>query len=74
MGEQKILADNAINLNRRAFLGKTALGIGGMALGSLLGCNFYRKEGELITKADNPMGIKGILSSPHQESDLQLRL
>jgi len=71
MGEKKILADNAINLNRRAFLGKSALGIGGVALGSLLGCNFYKKEGSLITKADNPMGMKGILGSPHHPAKIK---
>ncbi len=71
MSEKKIIADNAINLNRRAFLGKSALGVGGLALGSLLGCNFYRKEGELLTKADNPMGIKGILSSPHHAAKIK---
>ncbi|MEZ4811128.1 MAG: DUF1501 domain-containing protein [Allomuricauda sp.] len=65
MGEKKIITDNAINLNRRAFLGRSALGIGGLALGSLLGCNFYRKEGELMVKSNNPTGIQGILSSPH---------
>ncbi|WP_190810796.1 DUF1501 domain-containing protein [Flagellimonas sp. S3867] len=71
MGEKKILADNALNLNRRAFLGKSALGIGGAALGTLLGCNFYRKEGELMVKADNPMGIKGILTSPHHPAKIK---
>ena len=71
MSEKKIIAENAINLNRRAFLGKSALGIGGVALGSLLGCNFYRKEGELLTKTDNPMGIKGILSSPHHAAKIK---
>lgn len=71
MSEKKILADNALNLNRRAFLGKSALGIGGVALGSLLGCNFYRKDGELLAKADNPMGIKGILHSPHHSAKIK---
>lgn len=71
MGEKKILADNALNMNRRAFLGKSALGIGGAALGTLLGCNFYEKEGELLTKTDNPMGIKGILHSPHHAAKIK---
>ncbi|MEM9648687.1 MAG: DUF1501 domain-containing protein [Bacteroidota bacterium] len=71
MSEKKIIADSAINLNRRAFLGKTALGVGGVALGSLLGCNFYKKEGELLTKADGPMGIKGILNSPHHAAKIK---
>lgn len=71
MSEKKIIADNAINMNRRSFLGKSALGVGGMALGSLLGCNFYQKEGSLITKADNPMGIKGILHSPHHPAKIK---
>ncbi|MGX1928540.1 DUF1501 domain-containing protein [Flagellimonas sp. 2504JD4-2] len=71
MGEKKILADNALNMNRRAFLGKSALGIGGAALGTLLGCNFYQKEGELLVKADNSMGIKGILHSPHHSAKIK---
>nr|WP_298929958.1 DUF1501 domain-containing protein [uncultured Allomuricauda sp.] len=71
MSEKKIIADNAINMNRRSFLGKSALGVGGMALGSLLGCNFYQKEGSLITKTDNPMGIKGILNSPHHPAKIK---
>ena len=71
MSEKKILEDSALNLNRRAFLGKSALGIGGVALGSLLGCNFYRKDGELLAKADNPMGIKGILHSPHHSAKIK---
>ena len=71
MGEKKIIADNAINLNRRAFLGKSALGVGGLALGSLLGCNFDKREGELMVKAGNPMGIKGILNAPHHPSKVK---
>ncbi len=71
MGEKKILLDSAVNLNRRAFLGKTALGVGGLALGSLLGCNFYRKEGELVVKENNPMGIKGILNAPHHSAKVK---
>ncbi|MEL6976615.1 MAG: DUF1501 domain-containing protein, partial [Bacteroidota bacterium] len=71
MGEKKILLDNAVNLNRRAFLGKSALGVGGLALGSLLGCNFYRKEGELVVKENNAMGIKGILNAPHHSAKVK---
>ncbi|MEO1485545.1 MAG: DUF1501 domain-containing protein [Bacteroidota bacterium] len=71
MGEKKILLDNAVNLNRRAFLGKSALGVGGLALGSLLGCNFYRKEGELVVKENNAMGIKGILHAPHHSAKVK---
>ncbi|MEM6892180.1 MAG: DUF1501 domain-containing protein [Bacteroidota bacterium] len=71
MGEKKILLNNAVNLNRRAFLGKSALGVGGLALGSLLGCNFYRKEGELVVKENNAMGIKGILNAPHHSAKVK---
>jgi hypothetical protein len=40
MSEKKIIEERSLQLNRRAFLGKTALGIGGIGLASLLGTPF----------------------------------
>ncbi|MEM1135481.1 MAG: DUF1501 domain-containing protein, partial [Bacteroidota bacterium] len=45
-------------LNRRHFLSKLSLGLGGMAMGSLLGCSNNNK-----TIVENT--LKGILGSPH---------
>lgn len=62
----KILHDHHYNMNRRAFLSKTSLGIGTAALASLLGCNFFSKNnsGILIPDGGNN-GIKGVLDAPH---------
>ena len=49
------------HMNRRAFLSKSALGIGGMALASLLGLGFTSKS-----KTYTPMGLTGGLPDlPH---------
>jgi hypothetical protein len=65
MGEKKIIKDRALNLNRRAFLGKTALGIGGAALATTLGYRFFSKDasGELV--AQSGFGTKGELDALH---------
>ena len=39
-----VLSEYQHKINRRHFLSKTSLGIGGMALGSLLGCDFSHKN------------------------------
>lgn len=41
---EKPLLDHHLNLNRRTFLHRTAVGIGGLALGSLLGAGCGRQE------------------------------
>ena len=48
------------HLNRRHFLSKLGLGIGGLALGNLLGC----KQGEASDQLSG-MGTKGLLDAPH---------
>lgn len=57
----KEIKDRQYNMNRRAFLSKSALGIGGAALTSLLGCGLGDggglAEGEIANK------LNGILSS-----------
>ncbi|PCJ98931.1 MAG: sulfatase [Flavobacteriaceae bacterium] len=65
MSEKKILEDRSLLLNRRSFLGKTALGIGGAALASTLGYQYFSKneKGKLITTTG--YGTKGELDSLH---------
>ena len=43
MSEKKILEERSLILNRRSFLGKTALGVGGVALASLIGANYLKR-------------------------------
>ena len=58
--EKKIWKDHYCQMNRRHFLSKLSLGIGGAALGSLLGCG--RETTPLLAEA-NP--FQGILNSGH---------
>ncbi len=72
MSEKKILEERSLILNRRAFLGKSALGIGGVALGSLLGVNCFRKDDNgLLTPDSGPGGIKGVLNSLHHPAKVK---
>jgi Protein of unknown function (DUF1501) len=51
-------------LNRRAFLSKSAIGIGAAALSALLGTSCYeRRESGLFAQA--PAGVKGVLDQLH---------
>ncbi|ASO06386.1 uncharacterized protein DUF1501 [Arenibacter algicola] len=72
MSEKKIIEERSLILNRRSFLGKTALGVGGVALASLLGANLFRKdENGLLTKDDGLEGVKGILNSLHHPAKIK---
>lgn len=61
---EKEIKDRQYQMNRRAFLSKSSVGIGTAALSSLLGLNFLSKSDNGIIKPTNG-GIKGILDSPH---------
>lgn len=54
----------SLNMNRRAFLGKSAIGIGGAALSGLLGMSFFSKDDKsgLIKEYK---GAKGVLDKLH---------
>ncbi|MGB5434276.1 MAG: DUF1501 domain-containing protein, partial [Maribacter sp.] len=72
MSEKKILEERSLILNRRSFLGKTALGVGGVALASLFGSSFFRKSPAGILTADNGQtGTKGILDSLHHPAKIK---
>lgn len=72
MSEKKIIEDRSLILNRRAFLGKSALGIGGAALSSLLGVSCFRKsESGLLTPDSSAGGIKGVLNSLHHPAKIK---
>jgi len=69
MSEKKILEDRSLFLNRRSFLGKAALGAGSVALASLLGNQFFRKDKNgIITKANDFGGNNGMLDALHHAS------
>lgn len=69
MSEKKILEDRSLFLNRRSFLGKAALGAGSVALASLLGNQFFRKDKNgIITKANDFGGNNGVLDALHHAS------
>ena len=53
------LHDYYCHLNRRHFLSKMGLGIGSLALGSLLGCK------QDVASPDLSANVKGILGAPH---------
>ncbi|MCB9052373.1 MAG: DUF1501 domain-containing protein [Lewinellaceae bacterium] len=60
----KIFEDRALHLNRRAFLSKTATGIGIAALSSILGYSFFRKnENGLLVEETG--GLRGALEALH---------
>ena len=72
MSEKKIIDDRSLILNRRAFLGKSALGIGGAALSSLLGVNCFRKsDSGLLTPDAGAGSIKGVLNSLHHPAKVK---
>jgi hypothetical protein len=52
-------------MNRRAFLTKSSIGIGGAALSTLLGCNFFSKNEKGVLMPKEKGGIQGILDAPH---------
>lgn len=61
---EKEIKNRQHQMNRRAFLSKSSVGVGTAALSSLLGLNFLNKsENGIITPPNG--GIKGILNSPH---------
>jgi len=69
MSEKKILEDRSLFLNRRSFLGKAALGAGSVALASLLGNQFFRKDKNgIITKTNDFGGNNGMLNALHHAS------
>jgi hypothetical protein len=69
MSEKKILEENSLLLNRRSFLGKAALGAGSVALASLLGNQFFRKDKNgIITKDNDFGGNNGMLNALHHAS------
>lgn len=57
---QDPLHEHYLNLNRRHFLSKLGLGIGSLALGSLLGCGNRRNGADLVTDPMQP-----VLSATH---------
>ncbi|MEP0302447.1 MAG: twin-arginine translocation signal domain-containing protein, partial [Maribacter dokdonensis] len=72
MSEKKIVEERSLILNRRSFLGKAALGVGGIGLASLLGTNLFRKvENGLYTADSGPTGVKGVLDSLHHPSKIK---
>lgn len=72
MSEKKILEERSLILNRRNFLGKAALGVGGTALASLMGCSFFNKsEAGILTPANSISGSKGALSSLHHPAKIK---
>jgi len=69
MSEKKILQERSLLLNRRSFLGKAALGAGSVALASLLGQSFFRKDANgIITKANDFGGNNGMMNALHHAS------
>ncbi|MFT6796105.1 MAG: hypothetical protein ACJART_001243 [Maribacter sp.] len=69
MSEKKILEDRSLFLNRRSFLGKAALGAGSVALASLLGNQFFRKDKNgIITKDNDFGGNNGVMNALHHAS------
>jgi len=56
--------ERSLQLNRRAFLSKTALGLGSAALGSLLGLRCFRANDKGII-TESGQGIEGVLKALH---------
>ena len=72
MSEKKIVEDRSLILNRRSFLGKSALGVGGVALSSLLGVNCFRKDDNgILTKDTGEGSVKGILKGLHHPAKIK---
>lgn len=72
MSEKKIIEDRSLILNRRSFLGKSALGVGGAALSSLLGVSCFRKsESGILTKDTGAGSVQGILKGLHHPAKIK---
>ncbi|MCK0156429.1 DUF1501 domain-containing protein [Cellulophaga sp. F20128] len=72
MSEKKILEESSLILNRRSFLGKSALGVGGAALASVMGCNLFdTSENGVLSPANNLSGAKGILNGLHHPAKIK---
>ncbi|MFK7810269.1 MAG: twin-arginine translocation signal domain-containing protein, partial [Saprospiraceae bacterium] len=56
----KITDKRARQMNRRAFLSKSAIGIGAAALSSILG-TYKKKKRESGLLVKEPMGVQGVL-------------
>ncbi|MEO1451192.1 MAG: DUF1501 domain-containing protein [Bacteroidota bacterium] len=67
---EKPIQDRALHLNRRAFLSKGALGLGTVALGSLLGMNFSRENENGLLRKDES-GVRGILKELHHPAKIK---
>ena len=61
---KNIFEERALQMNRRAFLSKTSIGLGSAALSSLLGLNFFRSGNNGIIHHENG-GLNGILNTLH---------
>ncbi|MFK8105186.1 MAG: DUF1501 domain-containing protein [Saprospiraceae bacterium] len=67
---KKIIKERALKLNRRAFLSKSAVGLGSAALASLFGMSFFSKnEKGIIT--ENAGGANGILDALHHPAKVK---
>ena len=72
MSEKKIIDERALLLNRRSFLGKSAMGIGGVGLASLLGSSFLEPNSPLSAGAASPSAtLKGILDGLHHPAKVK---
>jgi hypothetical protein len=72
MSEKKIIEERSLQLNRRSFLGKTALGLGGIGLASLLGTPYFNKtKNGVITSATPQSGMKGVLDGLHHPAKIK---
>ena len=71
MSEKKILQERSLNLNRRAFLGKTAMGLGSAALASVMGCNFFDKSPSGILSPSGSNSSNGFLKSLHHPAKIK---
>ncbi|MGA0384427.1 MAG: DUF1501 domain-containing protein, partial [Flavobacteriaceae bacterium] len=72
MSEKKIIDERALILNRRSFLGKTAMGIGGVGLASLLGSGFFDPtKTPLQTSIGGSAGVKGVLDGLHHPAKIK---
>lgn len=68
---KKILEDYALNQNRRAFLGKASIGAGAVALSTLMGMNFFRKDKEGLVAESGGGSIKGALDALHHPAKVK---
>ena len=76
MSEKKIIDERALLLNRRSFLGKSAMGIGGVGLASLLGSSFIDfsnplASGKASAGTSSSATVKGILDGLHHPAKVK---